>query len=526
MDVKQQFLKLLHQVKNELRWEHGVKQFQFFVLFASIYTVTIFLIARLFIVMYIIQYAAIGLCFLLTIYIYRSFRSHPNLKEAAQLYDYYAKEERTSTALSFINQTDAIYELQRKDALTFMKKSAPELKSRNRIFIYPIPLLLACVFFAITTLFVIFPNEKMLEAQEKKSEIKVVKEVKKDLQEKVKVEKNEIVKKSLEEAIKDLNSEQKAEDVLKALMKQNNELELKKIQSDQQSIIDQSIDQLRNINMDSLVKALEKGDKELLIQEINKIKEALPELSNEEKNALAQILGEGEELSEEQLVALEEKLLDMIDRLSEANSLEIAQNQILQSAKNLQQMMSDHGLKSTIDLDQLLADGNEQDGNGTPQTDGSNSSESGTGGDNSSANTPGDSSGSDQGDNQQSGSGSSPGGGSGNSPGSGSSIGSGGKSSSSGIGLGAGKGMGSRELTIPETTDGKVNIERDHGELGTGNPTEQAEGHGPILKGSVRPYEQVYNQYEKASRESVDRMHLPTELQNIVKDYFSKIKPD
>ncbi|HWJ76600.1 MAG TPA: hypothetical protein VNR61_00800, partial [Niallia sp.] len=94
-------------------------------------------------------------------------------------------------------------------------------------------------------------------------------------------------------------------------------------------------------------------------------------------------------------------------------------------------------------------------------------------------------------------------------------------------GSGAGLGSGSRELlTIPEKVNGKQNQEVDTGKLGEGKQGELQEGEGPVLKGSITPYEQVFSKYEKAYRESTARYNLPKDLENIVKNYFTDIKPN
>ena len=79
---------------------------------------------------------------------------------------------------------------------------------------------------------------------------------------------------------------------------------------------------------------------------------------------------------------------------------------------------------------------------------------------------------------------------------------------------------------MPEKLDGKQNTEVDAGKLGEGKQGQMTEGEGPILKGNVRPYEQVFSDYETAYRESTSRYKLPHDLENIVKNYFTEIKPN
>lgn len=101
-------------------------------------------------------------------------------------------------------------------------------------------------------------------------------------------------------------------------------------------------------------------------------------------------------------------------------------------------------------------------------------------------------------------------------------IGSGGK------GSGAGLGNGSHELiAVPAA---RVN--------GTGGPKETVGGplgagggdlvdstESQVTSGSVRPYAEVYQQYEQMSRQSLERSSIPADYQQIVRDYFADIEP-
>jgi hypothetical protein len=81
-------------------------------------------------------------------------------------------------------------------------------------------------------------------------------------------------------------------------------------------------------------------------------------------------------------------------------------------------------------------------------------------------------------------------------------------------------------LTIPERLQGGTNVETDNGNIGEGAPGQQSEGSGPILKGTIRPYSEVFQSYEQAYRQSTERVDLPADLGDIVKNYFSTIDPN
>src|SRR5690606_21291187 len=93
-------------------------------------------------------------------------------------------------------------------------------------------------------------------------------------------------------------------------------------------------------------------------------------------------------------------------------------------------------------------------------------------------------------------------------------------------GNGAGLGSGNRIfLTIPERIDGKVNLENDFGKIGEGKEGEYFESDGPVEKGKLRSYDEVFEAYERAYRNSLNRVNLPKDLENIIKNYFSNLKP-
>jgi hypothetical protein len=47
----------------------------------------------------------------------------------------------------------------------------------------------------------------------------------------------------------------------------------------------------------------------------------------------------------------------------------------------------------------------------------------------------------------------------------------------------------------------------------------------PLTRGAVRPYDEVYGEYEAAARQSASRQSLPPALQGLVQRYFSALQP-
>jgi hypothetical protein len=49
---------------------------------------------------------------------------------------------------------------------------------------------------------------------------------------------------------------------------------------------------------------------------------------------------------------------------------------------------------------------------------------------------------------------------------------------------------------------------------------------GPLELGAVRPYDQVFGEYDAAARRSLARRPLPPALSGLVQRYFSSIAPE
>ena len=80
-------------------------------------------------------------------------------------------------------------------------------------------------------------------------------------------------------------------------------------------------------------------------------------------------------------------------------------------------------------------------------------------------------------------------------------------------------------MTVPDRIGGQNNQSVENGPLGQGSGEQEISGQSPAVRGSARPYSEVYGEYEQAYRESVDRMALPGNLENVVKNYFSELNP-
>lgn len=515
MDVRQSLFFMLRKVRSQLVVEHFVKQFQNWLFTIASYLLLITFLARFIVIVNLSFYLLIGTIGFTLLYVYVSWRKSPQLRMAAHIYDQYVKEERTSTALAIAHEEGLIYELQRKDAIHHMRAMEQRVLKRRKKYMYPKSLILSLCFFSFTALMLLFPNEKIVTANIQKKEIEMIRNTKKELKEEMVNNNNPITKKSLSTVVKELEQMKKAEEALKELIKQREQLALKKMQiTEDKTKINEHINQLKSVELKSLAEALEANNKDEITNETASLKENVNNLTSEQKELLAKMIDKNSEALTENMDELAKHLQSLADSNSKLEQVTEAESTLQNKINHFQASMLANGIQPSSQLmaaTQLAETGQQSSGNEDGQT--------------LNEQTPnGQSNGTKN--NQQSGAGKQP-----------SNEGSGGKNgSTSGVGgtdsnssanvSGAGTGQGARDLMIPEMIDGKKNIETDSGFLNKGNSVEQTEGNGPIVKGTIRPYEEVYQQYEESYREGADRMQLPAELQIIVKDYFSKIKPD
>lgn len=517
MNEKKQFYTLLKIPRRKLLIEHVSNYSHWGLLVTGLMTIFITLWARIFIVLHLPVKIMVGVCIVLVITFMIGYVKKPTIDKATDLYDEYVKEDRVKTALTYLHDDSVMSRLQRRDTLSEMKKQVPMIETRRVKLFHRKRALGILVLLSITTGLILLPNDVMKSAQIQEVDEKIAKETKREI-EKLAIEKNEQLE-DLKEKSKKMTG---SEELLETLLEKEARLEKNKLiaQKDKQQVKELAKD-VKQLN--DLSAALDQADSEKLKQALEQLKEKLPSLSeqqqNELKNLVSQVNGKevnsfselSEEQLEEMLASLENQLEKLINNAQSINQVVQAQNQVQQLATSLHQNMSNAGLSNSNQLSfasKKQSTPNQGKGNGQqnqnsqPQS-GQNQSPNGQG---QNGNGPGTGQGNGSNGN---GSGSGSGSGSGNGPGS-----------------GAGFGQGSRELTIPEKIDGNETIENDFGQTGDGNGVQQNAPEAPVLKGTIRPYEEVYGQYEQSYRESLDRMDLPTHLEDVVKDYFSELNPE
>lgn len=517
MDTKKQFTNLLKSVMRQLWVLHFAKCLQLLFMIAGAFSIALLVIARIMVIPYIERYWIFGFILIIVFCFIYFYRQKPAIRNAADTYDRFIGDERTGTSLSFLNREEEIYQLQRNDAVKHMKEAEATVLTRKKQWIFSKWLILALLFWSCSAVSFFIPNTTMQAAKQKEKEIETIKKTEKKLEKLANKATNKDLKKTLQEMRKSLKSSKTAREALNKLVKQNNQLELKQLKAkDQKQELLNFQNQLMNAGLNQLAKAISQNDRKKVEQQLEQLKSNWGQLMEKQKQALNHLTHNTTPLTKEELAKLEKQLKNAMKIVEQQQNLQLAQESIQNSALEMQQEMLKEGL---LDSKQVafapdtnphsqVNQGNHSSGNQS-----SNGQTNGKG--------TGSGSGSGKAGGQGSGSGSGSGSGTGNS-GSGKGGGNG-----NGIGSGAGVGQGSRKfLTIPEKIDGKTNIEKDSGKLGDGGSQQEYSSNGPVLKGSVRPYEEVYGKYEQAFRESTERVQLPTDLEELVKQYFSNLNPD
>lgn len=519
MDNKDSFLQLLKPVRKQLWTAFLIREFQFYLVLLGVWLTAIRLLSLFVVIPFLYHYSILGAAALIGFLLFRIWRKRPYYSDAARLYNQFVTEDRVLTAYSFINKDGIMEKLLLQDAIKHMKYKRQEVLQRKKYYLEKRLLLWSAVLFSGCIFLFIIPNENSELANKKENDIKLVNKAEKELKEKIKQEKEEGVKKSLEEAKEKVAQSKTAEEALTELAKQMKELELKELkEKEKQEALKDWQDSLNESGMNQLAELLAQKDLEKIEKELANLNGKWEKLSEKQKEAMQSMTGQEQQLSEEELEGIVKAIEEALQSQDALSDLAAAKAALQSSGQALQQQLTASGTPPSKlafssgnggKASGKKANSSGQTGSGSPSDSKGNAS---AGAKQSSSNATGDGTGSGTGSGSGSGSGSG---------------GSGAGGSGSGNGSGAGLGKGSREfLTIPEKTAGKENREIDNGQLGEGVAVEQTEGSGPVLKGTLRPYEEVYGEYEESYRESTDRYKLPANLEKIVQNYFTNIDPN
>ncbi|QCJ42033.1 hypothetical protein FAY30_09050 [Bacillus sp. S3] len=522
MEDKQLYFQLLKPIRRQLLRNRIITELHYWLLTVLAFSVLILSAARIVVIPYYHEMIWYGGFFMLLVFVFRCWRSQPGYREAASLFNDYIPDDRVITAFSFIDDDGMLQKLQLAEALTFMKKEQHHVLSRKKHEVRPKWLLMAVLLLGLAILLQYFPNQNLQLAVVKETESKIVKKAVKKLGEKIDKEKNEEKKKALQQAQEIIAKSPELKKAVEELEKQKKELELKALKQKEQLEKLHSLQQeLKNMDVSQLAAALNEEDMKKIKKELERFNQKFDSLSESEKQAFSKLSGLNRQLSEKELAELTKKISEALNSENVMNQLADAQAALGEAAESLQTEMLRNGLQPQ---QVALNSPTQSNGGQTNKQNGKNgSSKTGSQGGGQGKQSAGNGS-QGIGNATGSGNGSGQGTGSGNGNGSGQGTGSG---KGTGSGSGAGLGQGSRQLlTIPEKAAGKDNLETDTGAIGNGSPSEQYEGNGPILKGQLRSYQEVYGTYAEAYRNSTDRVKLPSDLEEIVKNYFLLLDPN
>jgi hypothetical protein len=498
----------------------------------------------------------------------------PSWRQSAQAADDQGLMQRTVTAWEHRDSTAAIAVRQREDAIRHLRRQLPQIVASVRIWaevkrqaLLTGGLVLASAFL------LLLPNPQderlALIAQEQQAleeALQKVEEAEKQVADdpSLSEEQKKQLEEMLEKAKAALAEADDAKDRLQALSLAEKQLEKWKEAEErkQAALARLQQDLAQSPGTQSLGQALERGDREALAAALQEAAQAMESLTAEEREQLAGELKKAEErLRQEAEAAQSEEAEKIADELAAA-AQQMAQGQIPQalgaleqsllqamamSAQTQQALLAAANTAASLQQSQMTlasaagASGNNAaagtpgtasagqavpgsgtPGQGSPNGQQGSGNQSGTPG---AGNQPGNSNGGGQGNGSGQGSGSGSGNGSGSGSGNGAGSGSG---SGGGQGSGAGLGEGSHELvTVPSQRLGDASGPTDtvSGPLGAGPSQSQTSANSQVSAGGTLPYEEVYAQYEQFARESLTKGSIPSDYQEVVKEYFESIEP-
>ena len=471
MDDKKRLWKAVSSARRSLLFEKFIVGAQKGLLYAVLSATIIYIISRLFVLPYYSR-VAIGLAILAFLWqMMRVITNRLSKKEALLTLDSYFTHNELLTALTAKEDNTLVQSLIKK---AFMQKDRALIAFKKRPQKMYQPKMLASTFglLMLLLLLVTLPAATQQEAKVVEADRDITKEIEKAVDEQLKKELSEQAKKELAELKKALQEAETSEQALKELVKKQKEL----MKQEQQLAEQQQTSELAQ------------GD----LQQLNELAALNKELAATAGEAQSELskLGKPVDLNLQKTIA-------NMNSSSASNQSNAQQGTTASNNNNTSAQNNGNGQNSG-------GTGQGNGGSSTPGNNGSQSSNNGQG-------QQGTGSGSGQGQGQQ-------GAGSGTGSGSGSGGGNG--------GLQGGKGSGGRDLlAVPNRIGGSSDTTIDSGNIGKGDTIEE-KGFVPAIKGDIRPYEEVVGTYKDSYMQSTERLQLPSDLQQMVQNYFTSIETE
>ncbi|MGM0863730.1 MAG: hypothetical protein ACQEWF_03485 [Bacillota bacterium] len=493
METKQ-FLQLLRQIRKKLWINQLWYYIQLLLVYAGVFALCIVSIAAFVVIPYWERILWVGCHSIFIGVAILFYRRRATLKDSALTYDRFVDDNRVTAAYSSLHSGHALSSLVVHDALKKMKRAHPEVLKYGKKRIKPSFLLSSGILMLISLLIFTQWDTSFQEANRIEKEKEIIAESNKRIAEQAKKKENASIKEKLLKKNEEFEKVKEATKRYDEIIKKVKEVEFQKKSIEKQNEKLQEVKKkVADINVEDVNKALQEKNSD-------KLQRAFNQMTKEQRDQLLMALKSQDIASLEELSEIMKEPNSVVEQLDQLAKLQ----EELQNEADLLKAAIGHS--DTTGSDPLAQNSGKAPSNQANSKSQANKDPSSS----ANGNQPGNSASNSTGQ-----------GGNGNGAGTGN-----GSSSSPLAGNGAGNGQGSREmLSVPEKIEGQNHIERDTGKLGEGERGERFESNGPVQKGTLRPYEEVYQDYYSSYRKSSDRSTIPKDLENIVQSYFSEIDP-
>ncbi|WP_034756085.1 hypothetical protein [Rossellomorea vietnamensis] len=490
------FLKLLNQLRKKILIRQIWYVFQLLLVFAGAFVLCLITLASVIIIPYWDKMLWIGILFIVVSGVVISFPRRVTLKESALFYDRFVEDDRVTAAYSSLRNGHVLSPLIIRDALVKMRETPPDMNMYRRRIIQP-RLMISTILLVFLSLLIFTQRDATFqEAKRLEKEKEIIAQSNSRITKQANKKENASIKERLLKENEQLKEKKAATERYEEINKKVKELSLqKKTMEKQKAKLQEVKKELNGLDFPDIKEAIQETDSDKLQQKVN-------QLSEEQKRQLLEVM-------EKQGIASLEELANVLKESEGSNQLNEIANLQEEMQREADLLGKAIGKSRTTDQGQATQKTpSKQKGEAASSTQSNSRSEANK---QNASSTKGSGATSSSGQNGQ---------------GAGTGSGTGKGSSGKGNGTGAGFGQGDREwLSVPEKTGGESRIELDAGKLGDGKKGDQFQANGPVQKGSLRPYEEVYQQYYSSYRSGTDRATIPKDLEHIIESYFSEIDP-
>ncbi|WAA10681.1 hypothetical protein [Fervidibacillus albus] len=510
MDEKGQFFSIIRFVKKKLQWAEFMKEMQLFVLEISCVFFLWMVISRIVVIPFLYQWIGVTVVFLFLYQLFRLWKGRIQTEEAVAFINPLVGEDRVLSAYRFIKKNGPIETLLVRDTVWHLEKERGRISAIKFKKLYPVYILFSALFLSFGILSSLYPSDIMIEAKKQEKERKIVEKIKEDLRDDWLEETDSSLKKLKKELLQKVEDAKGADELLEHITGKTKETELSALkESEKTENYEQWLDALKANDLSSFANTIQSSDMDGVRKELAKLEKQFENLSENSKNALLSQIPPDDG---NWIKTLEEQIKEWKEGEERLRAIQRMEQYLAETRQNISnEFASNDLLPPNYAFDDSPADSSHEGETSNSETNSetgeTRSSNIGEGEEHSTDGTRME----------------------GNVP-----------STHSDDGLtpdpssnqGGGKGNDGRSesedqllLTVPERIDGPIHLEEDFGILGEGRRGEVWERECLAIKGHLRPYEEVYSEYEKAYLQSMNRLNLPEDLRKMIRNYFSNIKP-